>query len=163
MGPPKPCGAELGGSVPFLPAEVPAYGATAHFLEPGFPSARQEGSEPAAAPHGRPCEEEEDGGAILGRGSSPTARPSAGPAPRTRASTWRPGRGWSGEGGVAVLFYFLIFFVCVLLSGGARRGLVFLTHVAGAVDKHLFPSPLPRNALGAGGPAGAAMLWGGLK
>lgn len=44
---------------------------------------------------------------------------------------------------------FSLFYFCPLLSPAALQGLAFLMHVAGAVDKHLFLGPLPRNAPGA--------------
>lgn len=58
-----------------------------------------------------------------------------------RVPAWDRGEGFAGG--------FSLFYFCPLLSPAVLRGLAFLMLVAGAVDKHLFLGPLPRNAPGA--------------
>lgn len=137
----RPRGAERGSGAA-ASRGAPALPRRCRALQPALPEAgglerAQSGLRVAAALR-RP-------GAILGRGRSAAA--GRAPAPRwlpARVPAGRPGAG--GQEDVAAEVFPVYF--CPSLSW-ALAGLAFLTRVAGAVDKHLFASPLPRNAPGA--------------
>lgn len=66
--------------------------------------------------------------------------------PYTCASTWQPGvRAGRLLWDFCFIFYFILFYFCTSLSSERLR-----PGVSHPVDKHLFPGPLPRNALGMG-------------
>lgn len=81
----------------------------------------------------------------MGRGRSCVPQPHSS-TPYTCASTWQPGVQagrllWD----FCFIFYFILFYFCTSLSSERPR-----PGVSHPVDKHLFPGPLPRNALGMG-------------
>lgn len=77
----------------------------------------------------------------MGRGRSSAARPSAGPALCTRASTWRPGG--SGEGVAAGTFFFFKFYFLRVAKLRADEAWCFSRMWRELLTNTCFPAPSP--------------------